>query len=127
MARRHFLDESRFCLQHQDGRIRDWWHRGERTLAACICHRHADQSPGVMVWGAIGYTSWLALVRIDGTLNSTCYISGVLRPMALPFIRALRFSRIIHDFILPVLNGPPLIREMFGFWPGLHIHQISRQ
>ncbi|GFU07343.1 transposable element Tcb1 transposase [Trichonephila clavipes] len=35
-----FLDESRFSLQHQDCRIRVWWHRGERTLAVRILHRH---------------------------------------------------------------------------------------
>lgn len=43
-----------------------------------------------MVWGAIGYTSRSPLVRIDATLNSSRYISDVLRPVALPFIRALR-------------------------------------
>ncbi|GFY03987.1 transposable element Tcb1 transposase [Trichonephila clavipes] len=37
--------------------------------------------------GAIGYTS---LVLLDGTLNSARYIFGVLRPVALPFISALR-------------------------------------
>ncbi|GFW90235.1 transposable element Tcb2 transposase [Trichonephila clavipes] len=30
------------------------------------------------------------LFRVDSTLNSACYISGVLLPVALPFIRALR-------------------------------------
>ncbi|GFW91261.1 transposable element Tcb1 transposase [Trichonephila clavipes] len=78
-----FSDESRFCLKHQDGRIRVWWHRGERTLATCIRHRHIDPSSGVMIWGAIGYTSRSPLVRIDGTLNNERNISGVLRPMAL--------------------------------------------
>ncbi|GFW24166.1 hypothetical protein TNCV_1847251 [Trichonephila clavipes] len=43
-----------------------------------------------MVWRAIGYTSWSTLIRIDGTLNSAHYISGVLRPVTLPFILALR-------------------------------------
>ncbi|GFV19695.1 transposable element Tcb1 transposase [Trichonephila clavipes] len=55
------------------------WHRGECTLAACICHRHTDTSPDMMVWGAIGYTFRSPLVRIDGTLNSALYISGVLQ------------------------------------------------
>ncbi|GFX87382.1 transposable element Tcb1 transposase [Trichonephila clavipes] len=44
----------------------------------------------MMVWGAIGYMSRSPLVRIDGTLNSTRYISGLLRPVALCFIRVLR-------------------------------------
>ncbi|GFX87919.1 transposable element Tcb1 transposase [Trichonephila clavipes] len=31
-----FTDESRICLQHNDGRIRVWRHRGERMLNSCI-------------------------------------------------------------------------------------------
>ncbi|GFV35088.1 HTH_Tnp_Tc3_2 domain-containing protein [Trichonephila clavipes] len=38
-----------FCLRHQDGRIRVRWHRGERTLAACIRHRYTGPLPGMMV------------------------------------------------------------------------------
>ncbi|GFX62448.1 uncharacterized protein TNCV_412901 [Trichonephila clavipes] len=107
MARRSFLDESRFCLQYQDGHIRDWRHCGEHRLTTCIPHRQNDPAPVVMVWDAIGYTSWPSLVCIDGTLNSARYTSGVLRPVALPFIRelceTLHFSRIMHDCMLPVL------------------------
>ncbi|GFX82480.1 transposable element Tcb1 transposase [Trichonephila clavipes] len=31
-----FTDESRICLQHHDGRIRVWRHRGERILNSCV-------------------------------------------------------------------------------------------
>ncbi|GFX16178.1 transposable element Tcb1 transposase [Trichonephila clavipes] len=31
-------DESRICLQHYDGRIRVWRHRGERMLNSCVMH-----------------------------------------------------------------------------------------
>ncbi|GFX26759.1 transposable element Tc1 transposase [Trichonephila clavipes] len=38
-----FTDESRICLQHHDGRIRVWRHRGERMLNSCsttlVLHR----------------------------------------------------------------------------------------
>ncbi|GFW17260.1 transposable element Tcb1 transposase [Trichonephila clavipes] len=40
-----------------------------------------------MVWSGIGYTSRSPLVHIDHALDSAGYISGVLRPVALPFIR----------------------------------------
>ncbi|GFV44858.1 transposable element Tcb1 transposase [Trichonephila clavipes] len=33
-------DESRICLQHHEGRIRVWRHRGERMLNSCFMHRH---------------------------------------------------------------------------------------
>ncbi|GFY07285.1 uncharacterized protein TNCV_5084721 [Trichonephila clavipes] len=61
---------------YQDGRIRIWWHRGERTVAACIRHRRTGPSPGVTIRDAIGYASRSPLVRIDSTLNSARYISG---------------------------------------------------
>ncbi|GFW35328.1 transposable element Tcb1 transposase [Trichonephila clavipes] len=35
-----FIDESRICLQHHDGRIRVWRHRGERMLNSYVMHRH---------------------------------------------------------------------------------------
>ncbi|GFV57107.1 transposable element Tcb1 transposase [Trichonephila clavipes] len=103
MAIRHFLNKSRFCLQHQDGRIRVWWHHVERTLAACICHHHAGSSPGMMVWGAIGYMSRLPLVRNDGTLNSDRYISGVLFFVLDPLFGLFEivcFIRVMHDHML---------------------------
>ncbi|GFW45461.1 transposable element Tcb1 transposase [Trichonephila clavipes] len=43
-----------------------------------------------MVWGAVGYTYLYLLVCNNGTLDSLSYIDGVLRPVALPFNRALR-------------------------------------
>ncbi|GFW56416.1 uncharacterized protein TNCV_2089231 [Trichonephila clavipes] len=75
---------------HQVGHIHVWRHHGECSLTACIRHRHTGQSPGVVVWVAIEYTSRPHLVRFDGTLNDARYISDVLRPVTLPFIRALR-------------------------------------
>ncbi|KFM64106.1 Transposable element Tc1 transposase, partial [Stegodyphus mimosarum] len=41
-----FTDESRFCLQHHDGRIRVWRHRGERMLNSCVMHRHTGSAAG---------------------------------------------------------------------------------
>ncbi|GFU77087.1 transposable element Tcb1 transposase, partial [Trichonephila clavipes] len=35
-----FTDESRICLQHHDGRIRVWRHRGERMLNSSVMHLH---------------------------------------------------------------------------------------
>ncbi|GFU12097.1 transposable element Tcb1 transposase [Trichonephila clavipes] len=43
-----FTDESRICLQHHDGRIRVWRHRGERMLNSCVIHRHTGPEPGIM-------------------------------------------------------------------------------
>ncbi|GFV15198.1 hypothetical protein TNCV_4650301 [Trichonephila clavipes] len=70
-------------------RICVWGYCGERTLAECIRHRHTGPSPGVMVWCAIQYTCLSSFVRTDSPLNRARCISGVLRPDALLFFRAL--------------------------------------
>ncbi|GFT46992.1 odorant receptor [Trichonephila clavipes] len=51
---------------------------GEHTSATGILHRHTGPSPGMIVRGAIGYTSWSLLVRIDGTLNSSENVSSMI-------------------------------------------------
>ncbi|GFS72456.1 transposable element Tcb1 transposase [Trichonephila clavipes] len=77
-----FTDESRICLQHHDGRIRVWRHRGERMLNSCVMHHHTGPAPGIMVWGGIGYPSRTSPVHIAGTLNNQCYIFEVLEPVS---------------------------------------------
>ncbi|GFT89790.1 transposable element Tcb1 transposase [Trichonephila clavipes] len=44
-----FTDESRICIQHHDGRIRVWRHRGERMLNSCVIQRHTGPRPGIMI------------------------------------------------------------------------------
>ncbi|GFV95576.1 transposable element Tcb1 transposase [Trichonephila clavipes] len=84
-----FTDESRICLQHHDGRIRVWRHRGEKMINSCVMHHHTDPAPGIMVWGGVGYHSHTPLLRIAGTLNSQRYISEVLEPFVLPYLQGL--------------------------------------
>ncbi|GFU72933.1 transposable element Tcb1 transposase [Trichonephila clavipes] len=43
-----FTDESHICLQHHDGRIRVWRHRGERMLNSYVMHHHTGSAPGIM-------------------------------------------------------------------------------
>ncbi|GFT95049.1 transposable element Tcb1 transposase [Trichonephila clavipes] len=84
-----FTDESLICLQHHDDRIRVWRHRGERVLNSCVMHHHIGPTPGIMVWGGIGYHSRTPFVHIAGTLNSQSYISEVLEPVVLPYLQGL--------------------------------------
>ncbi|GFU07708.1 transposable element Tcb1 transposase [Trichonephila clavipes] len=90
-----FTDESRICLQHHDGRIQVWRHRGERMLNSCVLHRNTALAPGIMVWGGIGYHYHTLLVHIAGTLNSQCYISEVLEPVVLPYLQG--FATVIFQ------------------------------
>ncbi|GFS57772.1 transposable element Tcb1 transposase [Trichonephila clavipes] len=96
-----FTDESRICLQHHDGWIRVWRHRGERMLNSCVMHRHNGPVPVIMVWGGIGYHSRTPLVRIAGTLNSQRYISEVLEPVVLPYLQGLATAIFQQDNARP--------------------------
>ncbi|GFV12703.1 uncharacterized protein TNCV_1366731 [Trichonephila clavipes] len=48
-----FTDESPICLQHHDGRIRVWRHRGERMLNSCVMHRHTGPASDIMETGKL--------------------------------------------------------------------------
>ncbi|GFX29093.1 transposable element Tcb1 transposase [Trichonephila clavipes] len=96
-----FTDESRICLQHHDGWIRVWRHRGERMLNICVMHHHTGGVPGIMAWGGIGYHSRTRLVRIAGTLNSQRYISEVLEPVVLPYLLDLATAILQQDNARP--------------------------
>ncbi|GFX05283.1 transposable element Tcb1 transposase [Trichonephila clavipes] len=93
-----FTDESRICLQHHDGRIRVWRHRGERMLNRCVMYHHTGPATGIMVWGGIGYHSRTPLVCIAGTLNSQRYISEVLKPVVLPYLQGCLYSGETPEF-----------------------------
>ncbi|GFT37984.1 transposable element Tcb1 transposase [Trichonephila clavipes] len=84
-----FTDESCIGLQHHDGRIRVWRHRGERMLNSCVMHRRTGPAPSIVVWGGIAYHSRTPLVCIAGTLNIQRYISEVLEPVVLPYLQGL--------------------------------------
>ncbi|GFU52397.1 transposable element Tcb1 transposase [Trichonephila clavipes] len=141
-----FTDELRICLQHHDGRIRVWRHRGERMLKSCVMHRHTGPAPGIMVWGCIGYHSCTPLVRIAGTLNSQRYISDVLEPVVLPYLQGLataifqqdnsrpHVARIIQKFfvnhhieLLPWPSRSPDLSPIENMWSmaDLRLTQIS--
>ena len=62
-----FSDESRFSLDHSDGRIMVYRRVGERYPDACIRQRRAFGGGSVMVWDGIsthGRTPWSLLMAI---------------------------------------------------------------
>ncbi|GFT77723.1 transposable element Tcb1 transposase [Trichonephila clavipes] len=48
-----FTDESRICLQHHDGRIGIWRHRGERMLNSCVMRTATLVLHRVLWYGAV--------------------------------------------------------------------------
>ncbi|GFV06776.1 transposable element Tcb2 transposase [Trichonephila clavipes] len=60
-----YSDESLFNLWHHDGRIRVRRYAAERHIPESIIERHSGRTPGVMVWGAVGYHGRSQLIRIQ--------------------------------------------------------------
>ncbi|GFS89974.1 transposable element Tcb1 transposase [Trichonephila clavipes] len=105
------IDELCICLQHHDGRIRVWRHRGERTLNSCVMYHHTGTTPGIMVWGGIGYHSHTPLVRIAGSLNSQRYISEVLEPVVILYLQCLAAAIFQQDNARP--HVARIVRRFF--------------
>ena len=80
-----FSDESRFLLEHHDGRMRVYRRQHERFHPECISK--ASDRRGVMVWGAISATGRSQLVSIRGNLTAQRYITDVLQPHLVTFLQ----------------------------------------
>ena len=85
-----FSEESRFSVDHSDGRIMVYRRVGERYQDACIRQRRAFGGGSVMVWGGISAHGRAPLVIINGNLNAHPYPEEVVRPHMLPFVRTQR-------------------------------------
>ena len=59
-----FSDESRFLLTGTDGRVRVWWHRGERNLPPNLLQTVAYGGGSLMVWGGISLNNKTDLIFI---------------------------------------------------------------
>ena len=92
-----FSDESRFSLDHSDGRIMVYRRMGERYQDARVRQRRAFGGGSVMVWGGISAHSRTPLVIIDGNLNAQRYPEEVVRPHVLPFVCGQRRSMIFQQ------------------------------
>ncbi|GFR76090.1 transposable element Tcb1 transposase [Elysia marginata] len=50
-----FSVESRFCTDHDDGRVRVWRRSGERCQADCVRKHDRWGGASLMMWGVISY------------------------------------------------------------------------
>ncbi|GFW44632.1 HTH_Tnp_Tc3_2 domain-containing protein [Trichonephila clavipes] len=88
-------------------------HRQEYLQWFCL----QSQDVHIRVWWHHGGRTLAAYIRHRHTGPSP----GVM------LCDILRFSRIMHDCMMPVLYGPSFIQTMLGCCPGLYVHQISRE
>ncbi|GFY06919.1 uncharacterized protein TNCV_4090211 [Trichonephila clavipes] len=123
----HHRQERLQCLQNQDDRIHVWRHSGEHTLAACIRLRHTGPSHSMMVWGAIEYTFWSPLVRIDdeasfhltGYVNTrNCRLDATENPLASQSETLLPAKVTVwYRFKASFIIGPYFFEETGAFGP----------
>lgn len=82
-----FTDESRFCLDFHDGRVRTWRREGERFNDACVRERDRYGGGSVMVWGGIAFGLRTELRFVNGTLTAQQYRDSILQPCVVPLVR----------------------------------------
>ncbi|GFW91579.1 transposable element Tcb1 transposase [Trichonephila clavipes] len=66
-----------------------WRPRVERFHPAFALQRHNTPTAGVMIWGAIAYSTWSPLVLILGTMTAQWYVHDILQPHVLPLMQRL--------------------------------------
>ncbi len=70
-------DESRFLLQHSDGRVRTWHKEHESMDPSCLVSLVQAGGGGVMLGGIFSCHALGPLVPIEHCLNATAYLSIV--------------------------------------------------
>ena len=93
-----FTDESRFSLDHNDGRSRVWRRPGERFADPCIAEHDRYGGGSVMVWGGITYANRTRLYVVPGgAMTGVRYRDEVLEPIVVPFAENVGQNIIFMD------------------------------
>lgn len=85
-----FTDESRFCLDVNDGRVRVRRLPGERFFDCCIREHDRYGGGSVMAWAGITWDGKTQLIRVDGNLTAQRYVDEIIDPVVVPYIRQQR-------------------------------------
>ena len=92
-----FSDESRFCLQPADGRIRVWRRRGEHFADGSVLKRNRYGGGSIMVWGGISAHHKTPLYHVVGNLTGVRYRNEVLQPFVVPALQQIGPNAVFHD------------------------------
>lgn len=92
-----FSDESRFCLEPDNRRIRVWRRLGERFVDDCVVERSHFGGGSVMVWGGISTHHKTPLYHVIGNLTGVRYRVEILRPLVIPALRQMGPGAIFQD------------------------------
>ena len=93
-----FTDESKFCLDHHDGRKRVWRQRNERFKDCCVAEQDQFGGGSVLVWAGISFDGRTDLyVMLNGSGNVLRYRDEILAPFVVPSAGAVGQEFILMD------------------------------
>ena len=92
-----FSDESRFTMNHNDGRLRVWRRPGHRFIDATVQEKVAFRGGSVMVWRAFSLHHRKPLYHVQGNLNGLRYRDEILRPLAVPTLQQIGPMAVYQD------------------------------
>ena len=93
-----FTDESKFCVDFNDGRRRVWRQKNERFSDCCVAEHDRFGGGSVMVWGGISIegSTELWIIR-NGALTGIRYRDEILHPIVRPFAGAMGAEFLLMD------------------------------
>ena len=98
-----FTDESKFCVDFNDGRRRVWRQKNERFRDCCVLEHDRYGGPSVLVWGGFSYdVSTDLYVIASGALTGVRYRDEILHEFVRPYAGAVG-----QDFVLKDDNAHP--------------------
>ena len=98
-----FTDESKFCVDFNDGRRRVWRQKNKQFRDCCIQEHDRFGGPSVLVWGGVSYDESTDLYIIqNGAFTSVRYRDEILDAFVRPNAGAVG-----QDFVLMDDNARP--------------------
>ncbi|GFR64907.1 transposable element Tcb1 transposase [Elysia marginata] len=83
-----FSHESRFCIDHADGRVRLWRRSGERNQAHCVREHDRWGGASLMMWGAVLSLTMMGLGQFFHSrraINAQTYVQDMLQAHVVPY------------------------------------------
>ena len=100
-----WTDESRFCLDFCDGRVRVRRLPNERYAGNCISEHDRYRGGSVMIWGGMWSNGKTTAVIIQGTMNSETYLHQVINPIVIPTVQQ-------HNLVFQQDNARPHVARI---------------
>jgi len=92
-----FLDETRYNVSGNDGRLRVYRRTHERFSEICVVGRNRFSGGSVMIWASISFHHKTPAVVIQGTLTARRYCDDVLQSAVLPLANENRGLILMQD------------------------------